>query len=112
MIHCQILGLCGLQMPYPYSIHVIHLFTQHLSRSLSLRVQRQDMDTMWMREHAVESLSSLLLTVAPPCGRIDFDSHSPNVAKLRAIYEFHLLMDLDRDENREMGTRIWFCGWQ
>lgn len=70
------------------------------------------MDTTWMREHAVESLSSLLLTVAPPCGRFDFDSHSPNVAKLRAIYEFHLLMDLDRDENREMGTRIWFCGWQ
>lgn len=70
------------------------------------------MDTIWMRQHAEESLSSLLLTVAPPCGRIDFDSHSPNVAKLRAIYEFHLLMDLDRDENREMGTRIWFCGWQ
>lgn len=41
-----------------------------------------------------------------PCARFDFDSHSPNVAKLRAIYEFHLLMDLDRDEN-EKESKYW-----
>lgn len=46
-----------------------------------------------------------------PCARSDFDSHSPNVAKLRAIYEFHLLMDLDRDEN-EKESKYWGSpGW-